>query len=200
MKIVSILLVSVLFIGCSENRVLIDDLTNKGTKRLPIMYWEKGLFYGVSYDVYRNGQLMYEWNYKDGKIEKEKTWNASGQLERERNYKDGNAHGLWKEWHENGELLYRLNYSNNVLDGKQNEYYENGQLKHQLNYSNGEKDGRQKEYFDNGQLSRVEYYDNGDYDYSYIYNQNGSGPYEPDGYDLDITLIERIKIYFLDKW
>ena len=101
-KIVSILLVSVFFMGCSEDRVLIDELTNKGTEGAPIMYSEKGLFNGIGFDVYENGQLRYEYNYKDGRKDGlQKGWHANGQLKQEINLKDGWKDGL-KGWDENG--------------------------------------------------------------------------------------------------
>ena len=56
-NILSILLISVLLIGCSENRVLYDDLTNKGTEVSPIMYIEGKLFSGIGFEVHPNGQL-----------------------------------------------------------------------------------------------------------------------------------------------
>ena len=90
-NLLSILVVSLLLIGCSENRVLMDELINKGSNRDPIMYSEKGLFNGIGFDVFENGQIKYEENYKDGKRE-----------------------GIYKEWYENGELYYEGNYK----DGK----------------------------------------------------------------------------------
>ena len=65
-KILSILLVSILLIGCSENRVLIDELTNKGTEDSPIMYSEKGLFNGIGFDVFSDNQLKLERSFKNG--------------------------------------------------------------------------------------------------------------------------------------
>ena len=65
-KLLSILLLSVVLIGCSEERVLMDNLTDKGTEDNPTMYFEGALFNGVGFDVYPNGQVRYEANYKDG--------------------------------------------------------------------------------------------------------------------------------------
>ena len=85
-KLLSILVVSVLLIGCSENRVLIDELTNKGTKESPLMYSEKGLFNGIGFDVNEDGQLEYEENYIDGKKIMESSWYVNGQLKYKYNY------------------------------------------------------------------------------------------------------------------
>ena len=92
-RILSLLIVCVL-IGCSEKRVLIDELTNKGTKKSPTYYSEDGLFNGVMYDVNPKGVLVLESTIKDGKL-----------------------NGLYKEWYENGELKIELNYINGVFDG-----------------------------------------------------------------------------------
>jgi len=78
-NILSILLVSVILFGCSENRVLLDELTNKRTEKSELMYYEGVLFNGIGFDIYENGQLELEWNYKDGKMD-----------------------GLQKEWYKNG--------------------------------------------------------------------------------------------------
>ena len=78
-KVLSILLVSVLLIGCSEKRVLEDLLINKGNDTESLMYYESELFNGISFNVYENGQLKNEKTYKDGKLD-----------------------GSYKEWFENG--------------------------------------------------------------------------------------------------
>ena len=119
-KILSILLVSVLLIGCSENRVLLDELTNKGSKKSELMYFESGLFNGIGYDVFSNGQLKSEYNYKDGKRDGlHKSWYHHGQLEREENYKNGKKDGLYKSWDVNGKLLQEKNYKNGKKDGEE---------------------------------------------------------------------------------
>jgi antitoxin component YwqK of YwqJK toxin-antitoxin module len=89
-KLLSILLLSVVLIGCSEERVLMVDLTEKGTEESPLMYSESGLFNGVGYSVHSNGQTKEEVNYKDGKEDGlSKSWHSNGQLQYESNYKDG---------------------------------------------------------------------------------------------------------------
>jgi len=78
-KLLSILLLSVVLIGCSEERVLMDDLTDKGTEESPRMYSESGLFNGVGFDVYSNGQLQYVVNLKEGEIDGlKKEWDEDG--------------------------------------------------------------------------------------------------------------------------
>ena len=143
-KILLILLVSVLLIGCSENRVLIDELTNKGTKDSQLMYSEGKLFNGIGFDVYSNGKLKSEVNYKDGKKDGlHNSWNYNSQLWNERNYKDGKEDGLQRSWDEDGQLEYEGNYKDGKEDGLQKEWYEDGQFRFEKNYKDGKEDGLQ---------------------------------------------------------
>ena len=78
-NILSILLVSIILMGCSEKDVRKDGL-NRG--------W------------YGNGQLKWEGNFKDGKEDDlYKRWYANGQLYWEGNYKDGERDGLQRGWY-----------------------------------------------------------------------------------------------------
>ena len=96
LNIVLVLVFCSLLFGCSEsseNRVLIDDLTNKGKEDSPIMYIEGKLFSGIGFEVYPNGQLK-----------------------NERNYKDGILHGLQKTYiDENRRSYFEDIYENNIL-------------------------------------------------------------------------------------
>ena len=86
-NILLVLLVSVLLIGCSENRVVVDQLINKRSRSSPLMYYESGLFNGIGYDVYSNGKLRLEIKYKDGVGIKRTLWNPNGEIIEE-NYLD----------------------------------------------------------------------------------------------------------------
>ena len=59
-KLLSILLLSTVLIGCSEERVLYGDLVdiNKGKRERSVMYYEGALFTGVGFDVYSDGQYL----------------------------------------------------------------------------------------------------------------------------------------------
>ena len=137
-KLLSILLSLILF-GCSENRVLLDELTDKGTEESPLMYYESGLFNGIGYDVYSNGQISEEKNYVDGEIDGLfKKWFENGQKEFEFNWKDGECNGLFKTWYENGQLKGEGNFKDGKEDGLFKVWYENGQLKGEANFKDGE--------------------------------------------------------------
>jgi len=119
-KLLLVILVSLLLIGCSENRVLLDRLINKGSEESAdfepnfcseLMYEWEGLFNGVGYDVFSNGQLRKERNYKEGKRDGlSKWWYENGQLRFEGNYKNGQSDGIRKDWYENGQLKYESNF------------------------------------------------------------------------------------------
>ena len=95
----------------TENRVLVDELINKGSEYYPLMYSADGLYTGVGFDVYPDGELKEEGAWKDGKIDGLwKGWDENGQLKWERNYKDGKRDGLWKRWYEDGQIEYEENY------------------------------------------------------------------------------------------
>ena len=113
----------------SENRVLIDELTNKGNWDTPLMYLESGLFNGIGFDVY-----------------------PSGRLKEERNYKNGKEYGLRKGWYENGKIFFETNYKDSQRNGLDTYYYENGELRSENNYKKNKKDGLQKGWFKNGQI------------------------------------------------
>ena len=89
-NLLSILLLSAVLIGCSEERVLYDELTNKGTEESHLVYFEGALFNGVGFRVHSNGQFEQEANYKDGEFDGlVKEWYENGQLRSEINFKDG---------------------------------------------------------------------------------------------------------------
>ncbi|MDA9237241.1 hypothetical protein N9O99_02145 [Schleiferiaceae bacterium] len=87
-KLLSILSLCLVFISCSPDRVLYDELTQKGE----ISYFEGKPFTGVAFDIYSNGQLKLQINYKDGKF-----------------------NGLAEEWNENGELIDAGNFKNGEM-------------------------------------------------------------------------------------
>ena len=122
----------------SPDRVLIDELTIKGTDDKPMIYFEGKAFTGVAFDVYENGQLAREINFKDGKQD-----------------------GLAQEWHSNGQLYYAINFKDGKEDGLAQEWYDNGQLHREINLKDGKEDGLEQEWDENGQLLREETYKDG---------------------------------------
>jgi len=59
-KLLSILSICLVFVSCSPDRVLSTELTRRGET----YYFEGKPFNGVSFDLYDDGQLMYETHTK----------------------------------------------------------------------------------------------------------------------------------------
>tara|TARA_B110000037_G_C16840753_1_gene391670 strand:+ start:218 stop:625 length:408 start_codon:yes stop_codon:yes gene_type:complete len=114
-KLLSIFSMSIILISCSPDRVLLNELTDKGTEESPIMYFEGKPFTGVGFDVYSNGLMMFEANYKNGKLDGLfKFWYLNGQLANSSNYKDGELDGLDKGWYEDGRMEYSFNWKDGI--------------------------------------------------------------------------------------
>jgi hypothetical protein len=108
---------------------------------------------GIVREWYKNGQLRYEFNYKNGKLNGlQRWWYENGQLGKEYNYKDS----LQRKWTmEQVKTLIELylNINEGKEDGLQRGWYENGQLEYEYNYKNGEPDVK-RWWYENGQLMR----------------------------------------------
>tara|TARA_R110002167_G_scaffold191391_2_gene393836 strand:- start:398 stop:1048 length:651 start_codon:yes stop_codon:yes gene_type:complete len=140
-KLLSILLLSFILIGCND-RVLENDLEQIYDSKIGgYVYYleydyhtkESTLFNGVGYTVHSNGQLESEFKCKDGKrIGLKKEWDENGQLEFEYNYNDGQIEGL-KEWYVNGQLKEEKKFKGGELVGIK-QWDENGQLDYEHTY------------------------------------------------------------------
>lgn len=86
-------------------------------------------FSGVVVEKYKNGQIAYKTNYKDGKMDEE-----------------------YVVYHKNGQIAYKTNYKDGKQVGECVCYYENGQIEYKGNYKDGEKDGEWVKYYTNGQI------------------------------------------------
>lgn len=137
-KLLSILSFCLVFVSCSPDRVSIDELTNKGTAELPLMYYDGKLFNGIGFDFYSNGQLAEQNTYEDGKLNgTSRVWHENGQLWYQINYKNGKVNGAWKTWYENGQLKMQGPHINGKLNGLFQYWDENGQLIEQSNWKDG---------------------------------------------------------------
>jgi antitoxin component YwqK of YwqJK toxin-antitoxin module len=137
-KLLSILSICLVVVSCSPDRVLYDELTQKGE----ISYFEGKPFTGVSFNVYDDGQRKEELTYKDGWLDGlAQGWYENGQMEHEYNYRDGKQDGLQKSWYENGQLSYEGTYKLWEKNGVWKSWSENGQLRYKETY----KDGKQVE-------------------------------------------------------
>jgi antitoxin component YwqK of YwqJK toxin-antitoxin module len=72
-----------------------------------------------------NGNLRYEWYYKDGKRADgvSKGWYENGQIKQVRNYKDNQLHGLMLHYYHNGLKKSEQNWKQNNLHGLYTMWY-----------------------------------------------------------------------------
>ena len=111
------------------------------------LYWE-------------NGNLRYEWYYKDGKQEGvSKGWWPNGDLKNKRNYKDGKRHGSLQSWYENADP--------HVTGPKP-------QISGMHYFFNGERHGKWEDYYKSGQIWARKIYDHGELIYEKYWNEDGS--------------------------
>jgi len=102
---------------------------------------------------YENGQLQYEANFKDGKVDGlYRDWYEDGQLQYETNCKDGYLDGLNRGWYENGQLYFTKNYKYGMKHGIMRHWFRNGQLMVEYNYKDGKSNGICRNWHENGQL------------------------------------------------
>ena len=152
-KLLSILSICILFVSCTSGtseevaeeapvRLLYDELINKGTNDKPTMYFEGKLFTGVGFDVYDNGDLVWEANYEDGKLD-----------------------GLYQSWYDNGQLFFEVNYKDGYEDGLAQYWYSDGGLDKEEPFKDGKLDGVVKIYNSDAQstINYMEYWRGGEF-------------------------------------
>ena len=105
---------------------------------------------GINYDIptngvfqvkWPNGNLRYEWGYKDGKrIDGiSKGWYPDGSLKQTMSWKNGKQDGLHTGWHGNGQKRFEITYKDDEVNGLWTTWYENGQKKYERTYKDGKK-------------------------------------------------------------
>ena len=107
---------------------------------------EKGIQYTIPTDgVFQvhwpNGQLRYEWEYKDGKRSDgvSKGWHDNGKLKSIRTYKNGKLNGEWNEWYESGKRETEQIYKDDALDVLQTNWFPSGQKKLERTFKDGKR-------------------------------------------------------------
>tara|TARA_Y100000592_G_scaffold52548_1_gene82965 strand:- start:6494 stop:8140 length:1647 start_codon:yes stop_codon:yes gene_type:complete len=90
--------------------------------------WKDGLIHGALKRWYRNGDLMYETEFVNGK-------------------------GVDIDYYENQKMKSLTTYDNGMENGLSEEYYNNGKLKHKAIMKDNEPIGTNLTYYDNGQLA-----------------------------------------------
>jgi antitoxin component YwqK of YwqJK toxin-antitoxin module len=94
-------------------------------------------------DLYPDGKIKAEGDYKDGKqIGEWKFYYADGKLEQDGKFTGtGKFHGTWKWYYNSGQLMREEEYDNGLKDGLHTEYDENGKIVEQGEYVKDLEDG-----------------------------------------------------------
>ena len=93
-----------------------------------------------TFEVYwGNGQLRYQWDYKNGKRADgvSKSWWPDGSWCQIKTYKDGELNGLCTEWYGDGQKNSEGTFKNGKKDGLHTHWNENGQKEYEETYKDG---------------------------------------------------------------
>ena len=103
---------------------------------------------GVTYDLpengtfevyWGNGQLRYQWDYKDGKRAdgESKGWWPDGSWKQIKTFKDGELNGRYVEWYGDGQKKSEGLYKDGKQDGLWTWWWENGEKWKEGTYNDG---------------------------------------------------------------
>jgi antitoxin component YwqK of YwqJK toxin-antitoxin module len=90
-------------------------------------------------------------NYKNGFLERCKSWYQSGKENFDFKYKYGQREGLSVAWYENGQKKAEQNFKDGEFDGVAYEWHENGVKKSEVNFKAGKRHGVALAWHENGQ-------------------------------------------------
>ena len=129
---ITVLVCLILFTSCTKS---IDGKKEKEYIEVKkgITYYKDEPFTGEMFENYKNGQLKYKKNYKDGKRED----------------------GLSESYYENGQLISKVNYKDGKEDGLSEMYYKNGQLQYKANFKDGKLEDGSLESYDKDGKKRI---------------------------------------------
>ena len=145
-QLIYFLLPTLMIVGCSSNNnLLIDELSNKGTTDNPLMYFEGELYTGSAYEVGHDGITKYECEFKNGLLDgsyKEYFWDPHfaeihGVLYEERPYIEGKLNGVVKTYFADGTLWMEKTYRDGVKHGAARWYNGDGTLEEEREYKDG---------------------------------------------------------------
>lgn len=177
MKNFIIVLLIIILSSCQENRILIDELINKGTQENPIMFYNGKLFSGIGYNIFPNGTLETEQTFEDGKLNGISTeFFVSNEIKKQINYRNNKiVDGTYKVFYENGSLKLETTIINNKQNGLVIEYYDNGKIENKGYYKNGKREGKfQTYYYDGSNRGEIKYKDDLIDGEINLFNNNGT--------------------------
>ena len=134
-----------------------DDYTDKIKQKYMTKYGEKEGIYQL---LYKNGQKMFETNYKKGKEEGlyQYWFLYSEQKQEESYYKEDKRDGICKKWYDNGEIHIIINYKEGKEEGLYQWWYDDGKIHIINNFKDGKRNGEIKQWNERGELICHEIY------------------------------------------
>ncbi len=128
-----------------------------------IEFNEVGLPHGLALEFTKNGILISEKRYEDGRLQGiSKLYYSSGKIMTEWAYKDDKREGIAIGYYENGNLKDKGYYKNDKLDGVVLKYRKDGTLKSKMNFKRDLPDGIAETFDIDGVL---------EYEYTYSNSQ-----------------------------
>ncbi len=111
--------------------------------------YKNGILDGSFVRYYKNGQVSVEVNYSEGSpVDGFKQYYENGKLKAEKVY-NGNSQVLTR-WFENGVKTAEIHFENNMLNGRSEQWYKNGKQEMQANYRNDKHEGQLIAWHSNG--------------------------------------------------
>lgn len=164
-NVLSIVLIHLLAISCSENKVLKEELIQQEVNGVVRQYFEGNPFNGIAFTLADNGELIYQATFVNGQLNGiYKEWYNNGQLKKDFNLRtitEGNETyvkfiGVERQFYKSGQVKIEFDHGKGGtkgINGYYKEYYENGQMKAEGNVKNGVDVGLQRRWDENGVLT-----------------------------------------------
>jgi len=142
MKKLLLILISVIIYGCSDNEVLLSNLSNQGTWEKPEMYYKDKLFSGNAIEPCKE---------RDGRYTKCKT-----KIRSKTAYKNGKRNGPYLRFSSNSkhpEMLHEQSfYKDGKLDSTCTWWHMNGQVSAKINFKDGKRASLAEFYHEDGRV------------------------------------------------
>jgi len=110
-----------------------------------------GPFTGRAVDLYDNGAVSLEGEFREGLAHGEEIWFfENGNRNSLVTYNDGQRNGPHQVWYETGELQIDVHYTQGRRDGVHTVFYESGQKRSEADFKNDQLNGAYTTWFEDG--------------------------------------------------
>jgi antitoxin component YwqK of YwqJK toxin-antitoxin module len=110
-----------------------------------------GPFTGRAVDLYDNGAVSLEGEFREGLAHGEEIWFfENGNRNSLVTYNDGQRNGPHQVWYETGELQINVHYTQGRRDGVHTVFYESGQKRSEADFKNDQLNGAYTTWFEDG--------------------------------------------------